>query len=125
MGESYAQVESIDLPPGYSIEWGGEFEDSNNAQASLISGMVPALIIVALLVVAPLLQDVFWVAMAVTIMFGLASFVSRGLRFFIIAFLLWKFGEKARLFIEKNFGKVALAGFAVAVAMLIFLSLKS
>ena len=47
-----AEVESIDLPPGYTIEWGGEFEDSNNAQTSLIPGMVPALIIVALVVVA-------------------------------------------------------------------------
>ena len=47
-----AEVESIDLPPGYTIEWGGEFEDSNSAQMSLIPGMVPALIIVALVVVA-------------------------------------------------------------------------
>jgi multidrug efflux pump subunit AcrB len=46
------EVESIDLPPGYTIEWGGEFEDSNNAQMSLIPGMIPALIIVALVVVA-------------------------------------------------------------------------
>jgi multidrug efflux pump subunit AcrB len=47
-----AEVESIDLPPGYTVEWGGEFEDSNNAQMSLIPGMIPALIIVALVVVA-------------------------------------------------------------------------
>ncbi len=29
-------VEQIKLPPGYSLEWGGEFEDSSRARASLV-----------------------------------------------------------------------------------------
>jgi multidrug efflux pump subunit AcrB len=29
------QIEAIELPPGYSLEWGGEYEDSQNAQAGL------------------------------------------------------------------------------------------
>lgn len=29
------KIESIELPPGYSLEWGGEFEDSNRARAAL------------------------------------------------------------------------------------------
>jgi multidrug efflux pump subunit AcrB len=29
------KIESIELPPGYSLEWGGEYEDSNDAQAAL------------------------------------------------------------------------------------------
>jgi len=29
------QIEAIALPPGYKLEWGGEFEDSKNAQAGL------------------------------------------------------------------------------------------
>ncbi|MTI45617.1 multidrug efflux pump subunit AcrB [Roseibium hamelinense] len=29
------QIESISLPPGYSLEWGGEYESTNDAQASL------------------------------------------------------------------------------------------
>ena len=29
------QVEAIELPPGYSLTWAGEYEDQNNAQASL------------------------------------------------------------------------------------------
>jgi multidrug efflux pump subunit AcrB len=31
-----SKIEQIDLPPGYSLEWGGEFEDSNRARASLV-----------------------------------------------------------------------------------------
>jgi multidrug efflux pump subunit AcrB len=30
-----AQIEAMDLPPGYRMEWGGEFESSQDAQASL------------------------------------------------------------------------------------------
>ncbi|MAZ88009.1 MAG: multidrug transporter AcrB [Cellvibrionaceae bacterium] len=29
------QIEAIELPPGYSLSWGGEYEDSSNAQAGL------------------------------------------------------------------------------------------
>jgi membrane protein YqaA with SNARE-associated domain len=34
--------------------------------------------------------------------FGVASLVSRGLRFFLVALLLWRFGEKMRGFIERR-----------------------
>ena len=40
-----------ELPPGYSMEWGGEYEDTVSAQASLIPGMIPAFSIMALIVV--------------------------------------------------------------------------
>lgn len=40
------------LPPGYEMEWGGEFESSRDAQQSLIPGMVPAAVLVAFIVVA-------------------------------------------------------------------------
>ena len=45
------QIETIELPPGYTMEWGGEKEDSATAQASLIPGMVPAFAIVLLIIV--------------------------------------------------------------------------
>lgn len=38
------------------------------------------------------------------VVFTLASIIARGLRFFIIAWLLKAYGEKMRLFIEKNLG---------------------
>jgi multidrug efflux pump subunit AcrB len=31
-----SKIEQIKLPPGYSLEWGGEFEDSNRARESLV-----------------------------------------------------------------------------------------
>ncbi len=34
--------------------------------------------------------------------FLLASFIARSFRFYILAFLLWKFGDKAKIFIEKH-----------------------
>jgi multidrug efflux pump subunit AcrB len=33
------QIEAIELPPGYSLEWGGEYESSGDAQASLFQTM--------------------------------------------------------------------------------------
>jgi multidrug efflux pump subunit AcrB len=33
------QVEALKLPPGYELEWGGEYEDSANAQAGLSAGL--------------------------------------------------------------------------------------
>lgn len=42
-------------------------------------------------------------------MFFLASVVSRGMRFFIIAGLIWKFGEPIKRFIDKYFNLLAIA----------------
>ena len=47
------------------------------------------------------------------IVFTVASIVSRGLRFFIVAGLLWYFGEPIRIFIEKNLGILATAFFVL------------
>jgi multidrug efflux pump subunit AcrB len=34
-GRVRAKVEAVELPPGYSLEWGGEFEDSRDARSAL------------------------------------------------------------------------------------------
>ncbi|WP_425396542.1 efflux RND transporter permease subunit [Aeoliella sp.] len=44
-------LEAIELPPGYNLEWGGEYEDARDSQQSLIPGIVPAVVIVALVLV--------------------------------------------------------------------------
>ena len=31
------QIEAIELPPGYSLSWGGEYEDNGDAQGALFS----------------------------------------------------------------------------------------
>lgn len=42
-------------------------------------------------------------------MFIIASIVSRGLRFFVIAALIWKFGAPIKVFIDKYFNILAIA----------------
>ena len=43
---------AIDLPPGYTMEWGGEYEDTVDAQTALTPGLVPTLAIILLIIVA-------------------------------------------------------------------------
>lgn len=43
--------EAIELPPGYTMEWGGEYESSRDSQASLIPGVIPAVAIIVLTIV--------------------------------------------------------------------------
>lgn len=45
-------VEIIDLPAGYTFEWGGETENSAESQAGLIPGMVPAFAIILFIIIA-------------------------------------------------------------------------
>jgi multidrug efflux pump subunit AcrB len=40
------------LPDGYTMEWGGEFESTVDAQASLMPGMVPMAAVIMLIIVA-------------------------------------------------------------------------
>lgn len=41
--------------------------------------------------------------------FGLASILARGIRFYLIAFLLKRYGEPMKIFIEKNLGWLTIA----------------
>ncbi len=43
------QIEAMDLPDGYTLEWGGEYEDSGNARAG-IAGSIPAFVLIMVLV---------------------------------------------------------------------------
>jgi multidrug efflux pump subunit AcrB len=45
------KIEQIELPPGYSLEWGGEFEDSRDAQRALARPLPYALALMVLIVV--------------------------------------------------------------------------
>ncbi len=46
------EIDAIALPPGYRMDWGGEFESTVKAQASLVPGVIPALGIMAVIIVA-------------------------------------------------------------------------
>ncbi len=46
------KFEAMALPPGYTMFWDGEYDSTVAAQRSLIPGMVPAVVIMAILIVA-------------------------------------------------------------------------
>jgi multidrug efflux pump subunit AcrB len=46
------EIEAIELPPGYSLFWDGEYASTLTAQLSLVPGMVPAVVIMAVIIVA-------------------------------------------------------------------------
>ena len=62
---------------------------------------------------SPIPYKVFTIASGVADMniatFALASLLGRGARFFLVAALLWKFGDPIKAFIEKYLGQLTLA----------------
>lgn len=75
--------------------------------------------IVAVFGLTPFPYKVVTIASGVTqldpLVFGIASLGSRGLRFFIVAALIWYFGPPIRKFIEKYLGWVVLAFVAILI----------
>ena len=51
------KIDAIPLPPGYSREWGGEYEDSRDAQAGL-SAMLPVIFLFMVLLVIILFNSI-------------------------------------------------------------------
>lgn len=47
-----AEFENIKLPPGYKLEWGGEYESTQESQADLKPGIAPAMVIMIFIIVA-------------------------------------------------------------------------
>lgn len=76
--------------------------------------------------VTPFPYKVITIASGVTqldlMVFAVASVLARGLRFFLIAALLWKFGPPIRVFIERHLGKLTLLFFVLLFGG--FLALK-
>ncbi len=50
--EVKAQFDNMELPPGYSMFWDGEYDSTTRAQLSLIPGMIPGSVIMILIIVA-------------------------------------------------------------------------
>lgn len=76
--------------------------------------------IVAFFGVTPFPYKVITIASGVTELnlfsFGVASLLSRGARFFLVAALLWYFGQPIRRFIERNFGLLSILFFVLLFA---------
>ncbi len=47
----FNQIEALELPSGYELEWGGEYEDAKDAQAGIYKNIPPVLISMILLVI--------------------------------------------------------------------------
>jgi len=45
------QFEAIELPAGYTLQWKGEYDSSKESQEALIPGLVPTVVIMALIIV--------------------------------------------------------------------------
>jgi len=56
LGRVRADIEAIPLPPGYTMEFGGEYEDSSQAQAAL-AGTLPAFVLLMVLIVVCLFNS--------------------------------------------------------------------
>jgi multidrug efflux pump subunit AcrB len=50
------RIEAIELPPGYAMEWGGKYENSGDAQASLLK-LLPLSFLAMIVVVIVLFND--------------------------------------------------------------------
>ena len=55
-------------------------------------------------------------------MFFIASAVSRGARFFLVSWLIWKSGPKIKIFIDKYFNWVALGLTACLVGIVLIIN---
>ena len=85
------QVEASDMPPGYSLEWGGEYEDSGKAQAALASTIptfVLAMILVTIILFNSLRQPlIIWLCVPLALIGVTVGLLSTGQPFGFMALL--------------------------------------
>jgi multidrug efflux pump subunit AcrB len=85
------QVEAIELPPGYELEWGGEYEDSGNAQAGLVASLpmfVLAMILITIMLFNSLKQPlIIWLTVPLALIGVTAGLLSTGQPFGFMALL--------------------------------------
>lgn len=85
------RIEAIDRPPGYTLEWGGEAEDSGRAQAALF-GPLPAFLLVMMLVTIVLFNSlrqtfVIWACVPLAVIGVTVGLLATGQPFGFMALL--------------------------------------
>ena len=85
------QVEALELPPGYELEWGGEYEDSGKAQAAL-AGSIPIFVLAMILVTIVLFNSlrqplVIWLCVPLALIGVTLGLLSTGQPFGFMALL--------------------------------------
>ena len=71
-----ADFEAIELPPGYTMEWDGEYDSSKESQEALIPGIVPTVVIMTFIIVV-----LFNAFRPPIIIFAVIPFVAIGITF--------------------------------------------
>ncbi|WP_172118271.1 efflux RND transporter permease subunit [Halomonas hibernica] len=89
--EIRAEIEAIPLPPGYTLEWGGEHEDSGDAQASLAQQLPISFLIMVLttiLLFGKLRQPlIIWLVVPMSVCGVVIGLLATGLAFSFTALL--------------------------------------
>ncbi|MCP4924659.1 MAG: efflux RND transporter permease subunit [Gammaproteobacteria bacterium] len=85
------QIEAIELPPDYELEWGGEYEDSGDALAALASS-IPLFIVMMILITIALFNSlrqplVIWLCVPLAVIGVSAGLLSTGQPFGFMALL--------------------------------------
>lgn len=85
------QIEAIPLPSGYRLEWGGEYEDAGDANASL-AGQLPfsflAMLAISVLLFGKLRQPlVIWLVVPMAVCGVVVGLLATGLPFTFVALL--------------------------------------
>jgi multidrug efflux pump subunit AcrB len=86
-----AQVEALEIPPGYELEWGGEYEDSGNAQAGLVASLptfLLAMILITIMLFNSLKQPlIIWLTVPLSLIGVTVGLLSSGQPFGFMALL--------------------------------------
>jgi len=84
-------VEALELPPGYELEWGGEYEDSGNAQRGLVASLpffLLAMILITIMLFNSLKQPlIIWLTVPLSLIGVTAGLLSTGQPFGFMALL--------------------------------------
>ena len=85
------KIEALELPQGYSLDWGGEYEDSGNAQAAL-AGSIPTFIGIMVLVTVVLFNSlrqplVIWLCVPLAVIGVTVGLLGTGQPFGFMALL--------------------------------------
>lgn len=85
------QIEAIELPPGYELAWGGEYEDSGRAQSALF-GTLPMFVLLMILITVILFNSlgqtlVIWLCVPLAIIGVTVGLLATGQPFGFMALL--------------------------------------
>jgi multidrug efflux pump subunit AcrB len=85
------KIEALDFPTGYRVEWGGEYEDSNDAQGAMV-GSIPVFVMVMMLVTVGLFNSlrqpaIIWLCVPLAVIGVTAGLLVTGQPFGFMALL--------------------------------------